>query len=253
MDQSQFPWQPLGALLVEEGLMSATNVEQALREQRRTGRLLGEIVVQRGFVSGATLARALARQHCVELRPASGVEPPAPLPAPEPDRSGSAGAGPTWRPLGRVLVENGFVTASALHDALRAQAEEPDRRLGEILFARGAISGRGLALALAEQHGVGLQSEELDRDVETLITATRPDEASYEVWGVAYDPAYERRSVLFETNNFLEAADYACELVDRLQPEAVEIQRRLNGAGETVWTYSQQRAAAVAASRTSRT
>lgn len=59
--------------------------------------------------------------------------------------------------------------------------------------------------------------------------------------------------MLFTTTNFLEAADYACELVDRLEPEALEIQRRDNGTSETVWTISQQRAAAAAASRTSTT
>jgi hypothetical protein len=253
MDQSQFPWRPLGTLLVEEGLMSAAKVEQALGEQRRTGRLLGQIVVQRGYVSGATLARALARQHSVELRPASGVVPPAPHPRREPERMQPVDSRYTWRPLGRLLVENGFVTAGALQEALRIQGEEPDRRLGEILVERGAISGRGLALALAEQHGVNVERNQLDGDVEVLITTSTQDEPRYQVWDVAYDPAYEPRSVLFETTSFLEAADFACELVDRAEPEALEIQRRGSGASETVWTYSQQRAAAVAASRTSAT
>jgi hypothetical protein len=253
MDQSQFPWRPLGMLLVDEGLMSARDVEQALAEQRRTGRLLGEIVVQRGYVSGVALARALAKQHSVELRPASSVEPPAAPPRREPDRTQAAEAGATWRPLGRVLVENGFVAARTLREGLHAQAEEPHRRLGEVLVERGAISGRGLALALAQQHGVSVDREDLDRDVETVITASMDGEPRYEVWDVAYDPVYVRRSVLFETTNFLEAADFACELVDRAQPEALEIQRRDNGASETVWTYSQQRAEVAAASRTSPT
>jgi hypothetical protein len=247
MDRSQFPWQPLGTLLVEEGLMSTADVEQSLREQRRTGRLLGEIVVQRGFVSGADLARALAKQHCVELRPSEESRMALRRPAPEPR---TADAGPTWRPLGRVLVEKGFVTPTALNDALRAQTSQPERRLGEILVANGSISGRGLALALAEQHGVSVESEELDRDVETLLTPPpRSGEPRFEVWDVAYEPDYERRSVLFETNNFLEAADHACELVDRLQPDALEIQRRDDGTSETVWTYSKRRADALAAER----
>ena len=226
--------------------MSVASVEQALREQQRTGRLLGEIVVERGFLSGADLARALAKQHCVELQPAEDAAAPR---LRKPDSSRPAEAGPTWRPLGRVLVEKGFVTPTALQEALHAQSDEPDRRLGEILVARGAVSGRGLALALAEQHGVAVESDELGRDVETLITPPREGEPRFEVWDVAYEPVYERRSVLFETTNFLEAADYACELVDRLQPEALEIQRTDNGRSETVWTYSQQRADALAARR----
>ena len=119
-------------LLVDEGLMSARDVEQALDEQRRTGRLLGEIVVQRGYVSGVALARALAKQHSVELRPASGVEPPAAPPSGEPDSPQAAAARVTWRPLGRVLVENGFVSARTLREGLQAQADEPHRRLGEV-------------------------------------------------------------------------------------------------------------------------
>ena len=246
MDRSQFPWQPLGTLLVEEGLVSTASVEQALREQQRTGRLLGEIVVQRGFVSGADLARALAKQHCVELQPAADAAAPR---LRKPDTSRPAEAGPTWRPLGRVLVEKGFLTPTALHEALRAQADEPDRRLGEILVARGAVSGRGGGGGRAAPRGVTDERDEQDRDVETLITPPRDGEPRFEVWDVSYEPVYERRSVLFETTNFIEAADWACELVDRLQPEALEIQRTDNGRSETVWTYSQQRADALAARR----
>lgn len=245
MDQSQFPWQPLGTLLVDEGLMSAFDLEQALGEQRRTGHLLGEIVVNRGYVSGITLARALAKQHGVELRAAPEAPDPKPQAAPL-----SAVKQTSWRPLGRVLIDKGFVTAGSLEAALRAQEEQPDRRLGEILVERGALSGRGLALALAEQHGVKLEREEFDQDVEALVTPPAQDEPRYEVWDVAFEPAYKRRAVLYETTNFLEAADYACELVDRQQPEALEISRRRGDAAETVWTYSEQRAAAVAASRT---
>ena len=245
MDQAEFPWRPLGTLLIDEGLMSADDVEHALAEQRRTGRLLGEIVVFRGYVSGVALARVLAKQHGVELRGAPGAPDPtpraAPLTASEQEQ--------TWRPLGKLLIEKGFVTAGALGEALRAQAERPDRRLGEILVERGALSGRGLALALAEQHGVRVERNEFEHDFEELIAPSAPDGPRYEVWDVAYDPEYERRSVLYETTNLLEAADYACELVDRQQPEALEIRRRKGSAAETVWTYSETRAAAVAASR----
>ena len=246
MDQAEFPWRPLGTLLVDEGLMSATDLEQALGEQRRTGHLLGEIVVNRGYVSGVALARALAKQHGVELRAAAG----APDPRPQAVSLTPVEQRRTWRPLGRLLVEKGFVTAGALEQALRAQAGRPERRLGELLVERGALSGRGLALALAEQHGVRVERKELDHDVEALITPSAQDEPRYEVWDVAYEPAYERRSVLYETTNFLEAADFACELVDRQQPKALEISRRKGGSAETVWTYSEQRAAAVSASRT---
>jgi len=57
MDSAQFPWRPLGALLVEKGLLTGAELEQALAEQRRTGRVLGEILVGSGYVSGLALAR----------------------------------------------------------------------------------------------------------------------------------------------------------------------------------------------------
>jgi hypothetical protein len=249
MDRSHFPWQPLGTLLVDEGLVSAADVQQALLEQRRSGRLLGEIVVHRGYVSGADLARALAKQHSVELRTATDTEPPAAQQDPAPKPAPSVAPDQTWRPLGRLLIEEGFLTARALQEALEAQAESPDRRLGEIMVERGLISGRGLALALAEQHGVTVLAEEFGHNVEAVITRPMSGEPKYELWDVVYHPAYQRRKILFETTNFLEAADFACDLVDREQPEALEIQRTDGTVSETVWTYSQQRADAAAAAR----
>ena len=43
-----FPWRQLGELLADEGLLTPTELELALDEQRRTGRLLGQIVVDIG-------------------------------------------------------------------------------------------------------------------------------------------------------------------------------------------------------------
>ena len=53
----------LGALLRRDNLITAEQLEEALAEKEETGRRLGEIVVQRGWVSGYALAQALAEQH----------------------------------------------------------------------------------------------------------------------------------------------------------------------------------------------
>jgi hypothetical protein len=53
----------LGEVLVQHGVMSAEQLAFALDEQRRTGRPLGEIVVERGFAPGPIVAQALATQH----------------------------------------------------------------------------------------------------------------------------------------------------------------------------------------------
>ena len=57
------PPQPLGVLLVGNGLLSQEQLAAALAEQQQTGRPLGEIVVARGWVSGPLVAQALATQR----------------------------------------------------------------------------------------------------------------------------------------------------------------------------------------------
>ena len=67
----------------------------------------------------------------------------------------------------------------------------------------------------------------------------------YKVFEVIFEPGYQRRTPLFESANFLEAADYAFEFVAEHDPAALEIQRTSGAAQETVWNYSASRADAV--------
>ena len=126
MDQASFPWRPLGSLLADEGLLTREELEHALGEQERTGRLLGEILVDKGYVSGWTLTRVLAQQHGVDLHATREIE-------------AKPSGGPTsWRPLGRVLVDSGFLTTMELLDALAEQ-----RRPGARNAAGRAAGGDG--------------------------------------------------------------------------------------------------------------
>ena len=59
MLQARYSWRPLGALLVEKGLLTETQLDTALAEQRRTGALVGQILVKSGSLSGIALPRAL--------------------------------------------------------------------------------------------------------------------------------------------------------------------------------------------------
>lgn len=52
----------LGELLIEEGLLKDKQVDDALKEQKEKGGLLGEVLVKLGYVSEADIARAIARQ-----------------------------------------------------------------------------------------------------------------------------------------------------------------------------------------------
>src|SRR2546430_9481732 len=140
MDHAQFPWRPLGELLVEEGLLTGAELDRALTEQRRKGRLLGQILVAQGCMTALELARALARQHGVEVRPAGDSKPEAV----------SGGLDTTsqsprpWRSLGTLLVLNGLVTETVLQKALVEKRAHTNRRLGEILVERGELSAADL-------------------------------------------------------------------------------------------------------------
>src|SRR5262245_42149357 len=121
MLRARYSWRPLGALLVEKGLLTEQELEAALAEPRRAGRLVGPILVERGILSAFALARALSEQHGVELQTEAELE-------------AKAIRNPGWRPLGRLLVEEGYVTRAELRKSLRIQRESGGRRLlGEIL------------------------------------------------------------------------------------------------------------------------
>ena len=236
MDQAAFPWRTLGKLLVDEELLTPTQLERALAEQRESGRLLGQILVEQGTMTGVELAQALARQHGIEVE-ADGTEPVVT------NRPAARWKRP-WRPLGAVLVDDGLVSEAALADALEEKRAHQDRRLGEILVRRGHLTAAGLAQALAEQHGVRLES--------SMQAAAAPvpvhDGPTYRVFEVGYASNGGERTALYESPNLLDAADFALEYVDQEQPQAIEIERGEGPSAETVWTYSRDRAAAEDAS-----
>jgi hypothetical protein len=249
VDLAQFPWRPLGELLVDDGLLTVDQLERALAEQKKSGRLLGEILVDWRYVTGFRIARALAKQHGVELRATDCVDAPA-------QQAASSGTHVlrAWRPLGKVLVEGGYVSEVELGQAIVEQQERVGGRLGEILVRRGYLSGAELARALAEQYGIEFGAPtSLDSNIETTIGPSMPGQPIYRVCAGVFEPSYRVGSVLYESATFLEATDFACEFVEDHDPVALEIQRVEADTRETVWMYSAARAAVVAASRKSLT
>jgi hypothetical protein len=63
-----------------------------------------------------------------------------------------------WRPLGRLLVEQGLLSEDELERALEAQAST-GRRLGETIVELGFVSHPALSRALAAQYGIELTGE----------------------------------------------------------------------------------------------
>ena len=66
VEAAHLPWQHLGSLLINRGLLTVDQVKQAFEEQRLTGKRLGEIVVAHKWVSSSDLAQALAEQAGME-------------------------------------------------------------------------------------------------------------------------------------------------------------------------------------------
>src|SRR6476659_426628 len=126
------PSRLIGALFVERGLVSESQIRVALEIQRETGQQLGQVLVERFGVSRRELASVVAEQWA-KLGGSAGPEDTA-----------------SWRRLGEIFVERGFVSQGELDQALMRQRQTGER-LGEALVAQGVISKFELAGALAEQ------------------------------------------------------------------------------------------------------
>ena len=126
----------IGAVFVERGLLSESQIRVALEIQRETGQQLGQILVERFGVTRKELASVVAEQWAdIGRSSPPGLD---------------AAANESWRRLGEIFVERGFVTPEQLEQALERQRETGER-VGEALVAQGSISKFELAGALAEQ------------------------------------------------------------------------------------------------------
>jgi type IV pilus assembly protein PilB len=75
VEAAHLPWQHLGSLLINRGLLTVEQVKQAFDEQAVSNRRLGEIVVENGWVSSSDLAQALADQWGLEYVDLSETDP----------------------------------------------------------------------------------------------------------------------------------------------------------------------------------
>lgn len=63
----------LGNILVEEGVITAEQLEFALKEQKKRRQRLGELLVDLGFTDEMTIAKALQSQLCMEYIQLTGI------------------------------------------------------------------------------------------------------------------------------------------------------------------------------------
>lgn len=73
---------PIGQILVEKREISEADLQAALDEQERSGRRLGEILIEQGRTSWLALARAIAEQ-VLDIQNANAQTPAEPAPDPE--------------------------------------------------------------------------------------------------------------------------------------------------------------------------
>src|SRR5438876_1071466 len=123
----------------------------------------------------------------------------------------------------------------------------PWRQLGALLADEGLLTPTELELALDEQHG--LEPDSFAAELETSLKPAQTSEPVYRVYNVTFRQGFQERAALCESANFLEAADFAMEYVQEQSPDALEIERVDGDEQETVWTYSESRAAAAQAAR----
>jgi type IV pilus assembly protein PilB len=109
----------LGEMLVENGILTESQLLQALETQKKKGKFLGEIIVRLGFVTKEKLDEALARQY------------------------GSK--------LGEILINKGLITFDRLHEALDDQ-KNSSKSLGEVLVEKGFLAEVDLIDGLSKQY-----------------------------------------------------------------------------------------------------
>ena len=74
MEAHKPAWLPLGSLLVREELITHEQLEEALIMQQGSGRRLGELLVEWGWVSTRGICQALAEQYEIEFLDLVSVE-----------------------------------------------------------------------------------------------------------------------------------------------------------------------------------
>ena len=165
----------LGEFLVEKGLITPQQLEQALAEQEKTGELLGRILIKRGWLNETGLYRAIAEKEGLEFLPKTDDLDPDPAVASYLLRADALRhqAIPVEEKKGEVTVILGdprhrdevkdllkrkvrfLLTTPTAWDALfkRVYPERP--RLGEALVESGKLGREELAEALMVQSKLG--------------------------------------------------------------------------------------------------
>jgi hypothetical protein len=111
--------QPLGQLLLELGLITPIQLEQALEVQQQTGEQIGEVLVGLGMLDVAALENALQSQLEKQKQKQS-------IPTPAAIR------------IGDILIAGGHISREQLDESIEHQ-KSSNQKLGEILVEKGYV------------------------------------------------------------------------------------------------------------------
>ena len=116
------PWRPIGEVLVDAGVITRSELDEALADQRTTGRRLGEILIETGRISWLALAQAIGDQ----ARPGTA-------PAVQPARSFSIAPEERLEEVESLLRERqrAFIELVGTTELLRRQVARLEDRLSE--------------------------------------------------------------------------------------------------------------------------
>ena len=211
----------LGRLLVERGVITEEQLNTALRVQRDEGGMLGEILTARGWVTPLSIAAAVSKQTAEQPAPAGG-------------QAARPGRGESWKPLGTLLVEKGFISDVQLKQALALQ-RDGGGFLGEIMVEKGWLTASDLVLALAAQLGLDFDVKRAvgPRDEAVILPTDRPA-AHFEV----LEEAAGEVQLLKTTETFMEATDFVFdEVLWQREPGNLQIVRVDGGRREVAWSF----------------
>ncbi len=145
------PFNPIGKILTEKGLISQTDIDVALAEQKKIKeRKLGEVIAAKHNVSQKSINDAIKRM----MQRRQGMH---------------------RARIGDILVAAGLITKGQLDEALAAQTRDKKKPLGAMLVERGLLTENQVLTALASKFGlkfIDLDEVEID---DKAVAAISPE------------------------------------------------------------------------------
>lgn len=231
---------PLGTLVFRAGLLPEERLEEALHEGMKTGRRLGEILLERGWVSENDLGRLLAGQKglpFVELDPAA-IDPTAP-PLLHPEKARLHGALPVGfqdgvpvvavaDPSNDLVVEN-VRRALACEPVLVVAGRDALARTIEQVYSGGVEAATPAEPVAVPEPAPAPPVTEAPTPVSEPVASAPEEPAPVEPAASGEQPAEVSEPVAPAPEPVAPAAEAAA--ADEVAPLAGELQQMQNGQG----------------------